>query len=56
LERYFGISELLDENTATQIWEDANRHLATPQFTAQGILKKFGVRAVCTTDDPADSL
>jgi len=56
LDRYFGISELLDENTATQIWEDANRHLATPQFTAQGILKKFGVRAVCTTDDPADSL
>lgn len=56
LKRYFGISELLDENTATQIWEEANRHLATPEFSAQGILKKFGVRATCTTDDPADSL
>jgi glucuronate isomerase len=56
LQRYFGISELLDENTATQIWEEGNRHLAAPEFTAQGILKKFDVRAICTTDDPADSL
>jgi glucuronate isomerase len=56
LERYFGISELLDEKTAPVIWEEANRQLATPEFTAQGILKKFGVRAICTTDDPADSL
>lgn len=56
LERYFGISELLNENAGTRIWDEANRQLATPEFTAQGILRKFGVRAVCTTDDPADSL
>jgi len=56
LQRYFGISELLDENTAPRIWDETNRQLATSEFTAQGILKKFGVRAVCTTDDPADSL
>ena len=56
LQRYFGISELLDDKTAPAIWKEASRQLATPEFTAQGILQKFGVRAVCTTDDPADSL
>ena len=56
LQRYFGIAELLDESTAPRIWDEANRKLATQEFSAQGILKKFGVRALCTTDDPADSL
>jgi len=56
LQRYFGISELLDEKTAPGVWEEANRQLATSEFTAQGILQKFNVRAICTTDDPADSL
>lgn len=56
LQRYFGISELLDEKTAPAVWEEANRQLATLEFTAQGILQKFNVRAICTTDDPADSL
>jgi glucuronate isomerase len=56
LQRYFGISELLNEKTAPAVWEEANRQLASAEFTTQGILKKFGVRAVCTTDDPADTL
>jgi glucuronate isomerase len=56
LQRYFGISDLLDESTAPRIWDEANRCLANPEFTSQGILKRFGVRAICTTDDPADSL
>ena len=41
LKRYFGITELLDEKTADQIWRQANEKLATPELTAQGILKKF---------------
>ena len=56
LQRYFDISELLNDKTASVIWEEANRQLANAEFTTQGILKKFGVQAVCTTDDPADSL
>jgi glucuronate isomerase len=56
LVRYFGIDELFDESTAPAIWERANRRLEDDDLTAQGILKKFDVRAVCTTDDPADSL
>jgi glucuronate isomerase len=56
LKRYFGISELLDEASASRIWKKANEKLATPELSAQGILKKFQVTTVCTTDDPTDDL
>jgi glucuronate isomerase len=56
LKRYFGITDLLDEQTAAKIWKRANEKLATPELTTQGILKKFKVKVVCTTDDPVDNL
>src|SRR5580704_15130384 len=56
LKRYFGINELLDEKTAPKIWARANEKLATPALSTQGILKKFKVKVVCTTDDPVDDL
>jgi len=55
LQRYFGITELLDEKSAPKIWERANSALAQ-ELTAHGILKKFRVEVVCTTDDPTDDL
>ncbi|MGH9496957.1 MAG: glucuronate isomerase [Candidatus Sulfotelmatobacter sp.] len=55
LQRYFGISELLNETSAQKIWEQANSALAN-ELTTQGILKKFRVEVVCTTDDPTDDL
>ncbi len=56
LKRYFGITELLSEKTAPAIWEQANALLRRPELSARGILGKFGVVALCTTDDPADDL
>ena len=56
LKRYFGITDLLSEKTAAKIWKQANDKLATPALTTQGILKKFKVKVVCTTDDPVDTL
>ncbi|HEX5425511.1 MAG TPA: glucuronate isomerase [Candidatus Acidoferrales bacterium] len=56
LKRYFGIDDLLNECTAKSIWERANALLAAPEFSARGILRKFGVRVVCTSDDPCDDL
>ena len=56
LKRYFGIDELLDEASAQRIWRRANELLATRELSAQGILGKFAVRALCTTDDPTDDL
>ncbi len=56
LKRYFGITELLDEASATRIWNRANEQLASPELSAQGILKKFQVNVLCTEADPADDL
>lgn len=54
--RYFGIDELLDEKSAARIWERANALLASDDLRAHGILKRFRVNALCTTDDPSDDL
>jgi glucuronate isomerase len=56
LARYFGITELLSESNAERIWHAANEQLATPEFSTQGILNKFRVTTLCTTDDPSDDL
>jgi glucuronate isomerase len=53
----FGIEgKQLGPETARDIYEHCNRLLATPDFTAQGLLRRFGVRVVCSTDDPIDTL
>lgn len=54
--RYFDIDDILNEDTAESIWNRANERLATSELSAKGILGKFQVRALCTTDDPTDSL
>jgi glucuronate isomerase len=56
LQRYFDVPELLNETSAERVWHIANELLMTEELSAQGILRKFGVVALCTTDDPADSL
>jgi len=56
LRRHFGIATLLEESTADLIWEEANRQLATADLSARGILRRFKVAFVGTTDDPADAL
>ncbi|MBP7524393.1 MAG: glucuronate isomerase, partial [Propionivibrio sp.] len=56
LQRYFGIYEPLSEKTAPKIWEACNAQIVTPEFGARALLKRMKVRAVGTTDDPADSL
>lgn len=56
LKRYFGIDELLDDKSARRIWEHANSALGSGELSASGILRRFGVKVVCTTDDPADDL
>jgi glucuronate isomerase len=56
LSRCFGIHQLLDESSASEIWNAANTLLQTEEMKPQGILQKFRVAALCTTDDPTDSL
>lgn len=54
--RYFGIAELLDATSASRIWAEANERLQSDALTAHGILRRFNVKVVGTTDDPADDL
>ena len=56
LKRYFDVDDLLDEKSASDVWKKANRRLGTSELTAHGILKKFNVITLCTTDDPVDDL
>jgi glucuronate isomerase len=55
LQRYFGITELLDETSAPRIWDQANSILQSG-LDVHEILHKFQVHTIGTTDDPADSL
>lgn len=56
LVRYFGITDLLEPASAARIWDQANERLQSDDLTAHGILRRFDVRVVGTTDDPADDL
>ena len=57
LKRFFDINELLCEANAEAIWNECNQQIQSrDELTTQGILKKFNVTALCTTDDPVDSL
>ena len=56
LARYFGITDLLNPETAETIWEQSCERLAEPALSVHGILNQFDVRGLCTTDDPTDSL
>jgi glucuronate isomerase len=54
LRRYFGITELLNEESAPRVWAQANEQLE--ELTVHRILQKFRVSVICTTDDPIDDL
>jgi len=56
LQRYFGYDGILNEDTAPEVWELANAQLAENDLDVSGILAKFKVEVVCTTDDPNDTL
>ncbi|MGM0878276.1 MAG: glucuronate isomerase [Bacillota bacterium] len=56
LQRFFGIYEILNEQSAPEIWEKANALITGEGFGARDLIVKSNVKVVCTTDDPVDSL
>lgn len=56
LQRYFGINQLLNPDTAKKIYTACTEKLNTPEYATRSLLKRMNVQVVCTTDDPADSL
>ena len=56
LKRYFGIDDLLCEANAAQIYETCNGQLGQDSYSSLGLLAQMNVSAICTTDDPTDTL
>ena len=56
LRRAFGVNKILHPSTAAEIFAECTDKLRTPEYSARGLMKKFKVEVVCTTDDPVDSL
>ena len=53
----FGIRKRLNPETAGELYEVCNDRLRNaPEMSARGLMRRYGVEAVCTTDDPTDSL
>ncbi len=50
----FGITEVLNGSNAAKVYEACNAQM--PKYTTQALLKHFNVHALCTTDDPCDTL
>ena len=56
LQRYFNIDTLLDAKSAKAIYEEATALLQSKEYSVRGLLRKMNVKALCTTDDPIDTL
>ena len=56
LQRYFGVQEILNPDTAKRIYDDCSGKMQTPAYSVRNLLRKMNVRLVCTSDDPIDSL
>jgi glucuronate isomerase len=56
LKRYFGVDELLSPESAPAIWQTCNEKLTQKDFYTRGLIERFHVKIICTTDDPTDSL
>lgn len=56
LQRYFEINDTLNPDTAKKIYDESTAKLQSPAFSVKNLLRKMNVKAVCTTDDPVDSL
>jgi glucuronate isomerase len=56
LKTAFGVEELLNPATAKKIFDTCTEQLRTPEFSARGLMKKYKVEMVGTTDDPIDTL
>ena len=57
LKTAFGIDKLLNPETAREIYDACNDKLLNdPNMTARGLMRRYNVETVCTTDDPVDTL
>ena len=56
LKTAFGEERLLSPATARSIYDRCSEMLQQPEYSARGLMRRYNVEVVCTTDDPIDSL
>lgn len=56
LKTAFGVETLLNPKTAREIYDHCTDMLQKPEYSARGLMRRYNVEVVCTTDDPVDSL
>ena len=56
LQRYFGVTEVLNSASAKRIYDHCAALLRTPEYSVKNLLLKMNVKVLCTTDDPIDDL
>ena len=56
LQRYFGVTEVLNAASAKRIYDHCAALLKTPEYSVKNLLLKMNVKVLCTTDDPIDNL
>ena len=56
LQRYFGVTEVLNSASAKRIYDHCAALLKTPEYSVKNLLLKMNVKVLCTTDDPIDDL
>ncbi|HEX3025143.1 MAG TPA: glucuronate isomerase, partial [Chitinophagaceae bacterium] len=56
LQRYFDVHELLNTDSAKNIYDECSEKLRSKEYSVKNLLRKMNVKTVCTTDDPVDSL
>ena len=52
LKTAFGIDKILNPHTAREIYDECNEQLKQPEYSARGMMRRYHVEVVCTTDDP----
>ena len=56
LQTAFGGDTLLNPSSAREIYDHCTALLQQPEYSARGLMRRYNVEVVCTTDDPIDSL
>ena len=56
LQRYFGIDTICRADTAKEIFDKANEVIKEKNMSPSYLINTSNVAAICTTDDPIDSL
>ncbi len=56
LNKFFNVSEILNEQTADSIWHKCNQHIENNELSYRKVLEQVAVHTVCTTNSPLEDL